>query len=170
MTEKLQKLSAGVHGQPQKRDSFSFNRKASSAKKVKTPITYSIKLLSAVIDFWTRKEDGIANELLLNKGAVFDGKASNAQLKQKRLAFLQAHVHRYLSSIEAIEPIFKKPDDGGDSFLYRNMSDEEYCELAKQCFYLNIYNGMILFKLTEMAVMKSTKLFGLKNQSSWVAL
>lgn len=43
------------------------------------------------------------------------------------------------------------------------MSDEEYSELAKQCFYLNIYNALILFKLTEMAVMKSTKLFGLKN-------
>lgn len=85
-------------------------------KKVKTPITYSIKLLSAVIDFWTRKEDGVANELLLNKGVVFDGKASNAQLKQKRLAFLRAHVHRYLSGIEAIEPIFKKPDNDGDGF------------------------------------------------------
>jgi len=50
------------------------------------------------------------------------------------------------------------------------MNEEEYCENIKQCFFINVFNAMILFKLTELSVFKSTKLFEMQNYSSFVAL
>lgn len=131
-------------------------------KKITTPITLSIELLSAVVEFWTRKEGEIPNEILLDKGAVLDGRHSSG-LKEVRLQQLQKIYERRIKALEAADPVFKKPENEAERFLYDDLSDEEYSELAKQCFYLNIYNAMVLFKLAEVAVMKSTKLFGLKN-------
>ena len=122
----------------------------------------SIELLSAVVEFWTRKEGEIPNEILLDKGAVLDGRHSSG-LKEVRLQQLQKIYERRIKALETTDPVFKKPENEAERFLHDGLSDEEYCELAKQCFYLNIYNAMVLFKLAEVAVMKSTKLFGLKN-------
>lgn len=45
-----------------------------------------------------------------------------------------------------------------------------YHEYAKQCFYINIYNALILFKLAEIISIKPTKIFAFKNYNSWLAL
>ena len=61
MREKLQFLSAGSglrRSRPGDREaSFTFHCKSpATTKKLADPITVSVKLLSAVIEFWTRKE------------------------------------------------------------------------------------------------------------------
>jgi hypothetical protein len=174
MREKLQFLSAGSglrRSRPGDREaSFTFHCKSpATTKKLADPITVSVKLLSAVIEFWTRKEGDIPNEILLDKGAVFDGRHSSG-LKDVRLKQLQTIYTQRIKALELTDPVFKKPENEAERFLLKCHTDKEYSELAKQCFYLNIYNAMVLFKLAEVAVMKSTKLFGLKNQSSWIAL
>lgn len=50
------------------------------------------------------------------------------------------------------------------------MSDKQFIEYSKQCFYLNLFNFLILFKITEVCVLKPTKTFGLKNFNSWIAI
>lgn len=94
MRERLQQLSAGRglrRSRPADRDaSFTFHSKSpTTTKKLTEPITLSVKLLSAVVEFWTRKEGEIPNEILLDKGAVFDGRHSSG-LKDVRLQQLQA--------------------------------------------------------------------------------
>lgn len=178
MREKLQLLSADSglrRSRPGDREaSFTFHCKSpTTTKKLVDPITVSVKLLSAVIEFWTRKEyddkEGeIANEILLDKGAVFDGRHCS-RLKAVRLKQLQ-RIYTVIKALELTDPVFQKPENEAERFLLKCHTDKEYSELAKQCFYLNICNAMVLFKLAEIAVMKPTKLFGLKNQSSWIAL
>ena len=51
------------------------------------------------------------------------------------------------------------------------MSQEDFDEYEKQCFYINIYNALILFKISEIAALRPTKLWdSFKNYSSWVAV
>lgn len=75
-------------------------------KRLMNPIVASIKLLSSVIEFWTVKE----NHTLLSKKDVMDGKASTKALKEKRVAFLQAKVEKYLRRLETVEPWFAPQD------------------------------------------------------------
>ena len=50
------------------------------------------------------------------------------------------------------------------------MTKEVFAEKQKQCFYINIYNSLIIYKLSEIATFKSSQIWSFKNHSSWVAL
>lgn len=39
---------------------------------------------------------------------------------------------------------------------YGHISKKEFAEKQKQCFYLNIYNALIIMKLAEIATYKSS--------------
>lgn len=131
---------------------------------VNTPILLSLKFLAAVIEFWTDTE----NQMLLNKGAVMSGDANKKGMKQQRLDFIQTKIYKYIKKLDMMQPVFSKPEI--DSSYLKDMSQQSCTELAKQCFYLNVFNAMVLFKITEIATIKPTKLFGLQNHSSWIAL
>ena len=42
--------------------------------------------------------------------------------------------------------------------------------LHKQCFYVNLYNSAILFKLAEICVIKQMQIFNVKNKNQWLAI
>lgn len=67
-------------------------------------------------------------------------------------------------------PDFTIRDDQDENPVYQNFCDEQYASLGKQCFYVNIYNALILFKMAELATFSPISLFKLKNYSSWLAL
>ena len=143
---------------------FSPTKNLTVVKRLKTPIGASIKLLACVIEFWTIKE----NHNLLCKKDVMDGVSNNNDLKPKRIEFLKSKVLKQIKRFEDVEPVFLPPDEF--EVLPYEMTAQEYIEYSKQCFYLNIFNAIVLFKITEISVLKPTKLFGLKNYNSWVAL
>ena len=47
---------------------------------------------------------------------------------------------------------------------------EKEANLIKQCFFLNLYNALILFKMAEIATLNSIELFSLETPNSWLAL
>lgn len=145
-------------------DASDASGRSTVTKRLMNPIVASIKLLAAVIEFWTVRED----HTLLSKKDVMDGKASNKALKEKRVAFLQSRVEKYLRRLETVEPFFAPQDES--EVLPFPMSEKQFIEYSKQCFYLNLFNFMILYKLTEICVLKPTKTFGMKNYNSWVAI
>ena len=68
-----------------------------------------------------------------------------------------------MNELRTIVPDFTVQDDN----MY---SDSKFASLSKQCFYVNIYNFLILFKMAELASLKPLSVFDLKNESSWLAL
>jgi len=58
-----------------------------------------------------------------------DGKASNKEIKTKRLNYLETKVYRNIKRLENVTPVFSPPDR--KKFFLKDVSDEEYIELTK---------------------------------------
>jgi hypothetical protein len=109
--------------------------------------------------------------LLLNKGDVLDGVAQSKVQKEHRFAFLQKHVMSRIQKFANIVPLFEPPTfEERTVQLPYAMSDQEYIEYSKQCFYINIVNALVLFKITEICVVWPSKVFDFSNYNSWTAL
>ena len=97
------------------------------------------------------------------KANIYCPKCSKRTLKEIRMSELEK-IQKSIDRFASFQISFQEFQ------CSMNRCDEEKREYIKQLFYLNIFNALVLFKITEIAVMKPTKLFTLNNYSSFIAL
>lgn len=133
--------------------------KGGAILKITKPIKQSVKFLRAILDFWLDPK----NKPLLYKEEYKKFIGNDFDTKRKK--DLYDKVWKIYNEFSQCELIFteQESEDTG-------ISKQEYTELSKQCFYLNLYNALILFKLAEISSFQPKKIFELKNYSSWLAL
>ena len=101
---------------------------------------------------------------MLSKARVYEGEGKVYQAE--RIHILQERVFKKIKQFASIDPNFASsdlPDVAG-------VENQEKIELVKQCFFLNIYNSIVLFKLAEIGSFRGVQLFNFKNINSWIAL
>ena len=87
---------------------FNNDKKPGSIKRVKDPITLSIKILASIIDFWT----DMKNQPLLSKKDVLDQKIGDASVKAARKKILSDTIYNKFKRLENVEPVFCLPEKG----------------------------------------------------------
>lgn len=89
---------------------------------------------------------------------------------QERSEFLKQYVETHMVHLRNYQPVFDKPEMPQRDLDAAGITAEMYVELAKQVFYINIYNGLIMFKLAEMVCFAPKSVFKLRSFASWLAL